>query len=359
MSDTTAKPRSDASEEQTPEAKSDSDTKSEQAEKKKEYVRPLDGLGGEKPDAPAWFNWALDYPCEEGAVDVNGASIKYTAWGDPNQRGMLFIHGGRAHRNWWRPFAPFFAEQFRVAAFDLSGMGDSDWRTRYSMDCLVDEVFAVIEAAKLNLRGLPIVVGHSFGGYVTLAAVEREGERFSGAVVIDSPIAKPDPAEGYTVSRAGDKKKKEQDEKQTRKQSKRVYDAMHEPIERFRLLPNQPCTELYLLDYIARQGLIKAPKEDGGVGWTWKFDPHQGDNFDIHFDRDLFTAPRCPLGFIYGEESAFVKLDGFEHLKERVAGRSPFIMMPAAHHHLMLDQPIAFISTLRTLVSCWPIKVGL
>ena len=255
---------------------------------KSDYIRPLKGLGGQKPPAPEWFDWALNYPCEEGAVDVNGASIKYTAWGDPNKRGMLLIHGGRAHRNWWRPFAPFFAEQFRVAALDLSGMGDSDWRARYSMDCLVDEVFAVIEAAKLNQRGRPTVVGHSFGGYVTLAAVEREGEKLAGAVVIDSPIAKPDPDEGYTVSGKNDDR---------RYRYKRVYDTMTEPLERFRFLPNQPCTELYLVDYIAREGLIKAPKEDGSVGWTWKFDPHQGGNFEIHFDRGLICRPPMSARF--------------------------------------------------------------
>ncbi|MEM9986312.1 MAG: NAD(P)H-binding protein, partial [Bacteroidota bacterium] len=48
----------------------------------------------------------------------------------------------------------------------------------------------VIEAAKLNVNGRPLVVGHSFGGYITLAAVEREGEKLSGAVVIDSAMMK-------------------------------------------------------------------------------------------------------------------------------------------------------------------------
>ncbi|MEQ1931731.1 MAG: hypothetical protein ABL957_14540 [Parvularculaceae bacterium] len=38
--------------------------------------------------------------------------------------------------------------------------------------------------------------------------------------------------------------------------------------------------------------------------------------------------------------------------------RSPVIMMPGVHHHLMMEEPIAFISTLRALLTTWPVRVG-
>ena len=319
-----------------------------------DYIKPLAGLGGVKPPAPAWFDWAMAQPSEEGSVEVAGAKIAYSAWGPVGRRGLVFIHGGRAHRNWWRPFAPFFSGHFRVVAFDLSGMGDSDWRPRYSMNGLVDELFAVIDAAELTRGGRPVVVGHSFGGWVTLAAVERQGERLSGAVVIDSPISEPDPDEGYTVNR----RKGDAGAKDDTKKSVKVYRTIAEPIERFRFLPNQPCDELYLVDHLAREGLVEAPHPDGGTGWAWKFDPSHGRNFEIHFDRDLFLAARCPLAFLYGEESLFARGPGFEHHQGQAKGRSPFILMPGVHHHLMMEQPIAFISTLRALLSCWPVRAG-
>jgi len=31
----------------------------------------------------------------------------------------------------------------------------------------------------------------------------------------------------------------------------------------------------------------------------------------------------------------------------------PFVAIPEAHHHLMLDQPLAFIASLRTLLAEW------
>ncbi len=321
------------------------------AEQSNTFIRPLAGLGGVAPLGPDWFKRAIEAPFEDGAVDVKGARITYSVWGEAGRPGLLFVHGGRAHRNWWRPFAPFLATQFRVAAFDLSGMGDSGWRERYSLDLLVDEVFAVSEAAGLMEHGRPLVVGHSFGGWVTLAAVEREGARLAGAVIIDSPIGLPDPDEGYTISKANT-------DKPNAHRANRVYGSLAEPISRFRFLPNQPCEHLFLADFIAREGLKKAPLEGGGEGWVWKFDPAQGRNFDIQFARDLFLAARCPLAFIYGEDSQFAQGDGFSHLKNRASGRSPFIVVPAAHHHLMMDQPLAFVAVLRTLLSCWPVRVG-
>jgi len=318
---------------------------------KADLIRPLANLGGKPPPAPPWFQKAIQAPSDEGDVAVGGARIRYSAWGEGDGRGLLFVHGGRAHRNWWRPFAPVFAQNRRVAALDLSGMGDSDWRERYSLDLMIDELFAVIEKAGLNAHGRPIIIGHSFGGWVTLAAVEREGERLGGAVVVDSPLGVPDPDEGYTVVRA-------KAEKNQQKRSARVYATKEEPIKRFRFLPNQPAEHLYLVDYIAREGLRPAPLPEGGEGWTWKFDPTKGANFDIHFERDLLRAARCPLAFIYGEKSAFAQGESMAHLREQARGRSPFVMIPDAYHHLMMDQPLAFISTMRTLLSCWPVRFG-
>jgi pimeloyl-ACP methyl ester carboxylesterase len=48
-------------------------------------------------------------------------------------------------------------------------------------------------AAEATMIGLPIMVGHSMGGMVTIAAANLFGEKLAGAVVIDSPVRRPDP----------------------------------------------------------------------------------------------------------------------------------------------------------------------
>lgn len=320
-------------------------------------IRPLAHLNGVIPPAPDWFCDAINAPHETGSVEVEGAKICYSTWGTLGQPGLLLVHGGRAHRRWWHPFAPMLAEHYRVSAIDLSGLGDSHRRARYSLTCHAAEIFAVCEAAGLNSAGRPLVIGHSFGGWATLGAVEIAGERLGGAVIIDTPFGIPDPDEGYTIKMGRNHTKASTPDKLYT--TNKIYPTIEEPISRFRLLPSQPGSEFYLLDYIARNGLEEARDPDtGAAGWRWKFDPAHGRNFDIHFDRDLFLAARCPLAFIYGEKSQFASGEGFAHMRKQARGRSPFMMIPEGHHHLMLDQPLAFITALRSLLTSWPVRVG-
>ena len=52
------------------------------------------------PDSPDWFRRALDVPFTDATVDVDGP-IHFLAWGEPNRRGLVFVHGGGAHAHWW------------------------------------------------------------------------------------------------------------------------------------------------------------------------------------------------------------------------------------------------------------------
>ena len=55
---------------------------------------------------PAWFSAALDAAVQEGTTVVDGASIAYRAWGDPDGRSIVLVHGGAAHSRWWDHIAP-------------------------------------------------------------------------------------------------------------------------------------------------------------------------------------------------------------------------------------------------------------
>src|SRR5215211_5950532 len=124
----------------------------------------LASLNGACPSAPAWFKQALADAPERSFVEAAGARIETLAWGERGKPGLLFLHGNGAHADWWSFIAPFFAAEYRVAAFSWSGMGASDWRERYSLDAFLAEIETVAQATGLyEAARKPVMVGHSFG----------------------------------------------------------------------------------------------------------------------------------------------------------------------------------------------------
>jgi len=54
-----------------------------------------------------------------------------------------------------------------------------------------------------------------------------------------------------------------------------------------------------------------------------------------------------------GDQSVVVPPDIAEYMYELLDRNAPVVSIPEAHHHLILDQPIAFIAALRTLLADW------
>ena len=143
------------------------------------------------PDAPEWYRKSLEVPRSDETIEVDCCPIHYLAWGERGRRGLLFVHGGGAHAHWWTHVAGRYANRYRVAAIDLSGHGDSGRREKYSLEQWTDEVMAV--AADSGMAAKPVVVGHSMGGFVTIATSALHPDALAGAVVCDSPVSAPDP----------------------------------------------------------------------------------------------------------------------------------------------------------------------
>ena len=142
-------------------------------------------------DAPGWFTRAIDTTPESHRIDVGGTSIHYLAWGERDLPGIVLVHGGAAHAHWWDHIGPSFLPEYRVVALDLSGHGDSDRREDYTLRAWTEEVAAVIDDA--GFTSPPVVVGHSMGGFVTIATAAWQTDHIGGAVIIDSPVQAEDP----------------------------------------------------------------------------------------------------------------------------------------------------------------------
>ena len=195
------------------------------------------------------------------------------------------------------------------------------------------EIAAILADADLGEK--LIVVGHSFGGFMAMCYGNRYGADLSGMVFVDIALrpeeeAAANPTQAYT-------------------RAKPVHPDLPSILERFRLGPAQPCENDFILDFIARTSVT--PCEGG---WTWKFDvAARGASHHDEPLADYVTNMPCRKAVIYGADSAMVTRDVAAYMANLFDPGEPIICIPQAHHHLVLDQPLAFVVALRAILSGW------
>jgi pimeloyl-ACP methyl ester carboxylesterase len=283
-------------------------------------------------DAPPWFVRAVSVPRADGRVEVDGAGVHYLTWGRPGRRGLVFVHGGGAHAHWWTHVAATFANEFRVAAIDLTGHGDSAHRDRYDPEQWADEVMAV--AGDAGIDGRPVVIGHSMGGFVTIVTAARHPDDLAGVIVCDSPVTEADP-EVSARDAFG---------------RLRTYDTVEQAIARFRTVPPQEHYLDYVVDFVARHSLKRV-----GDGWQWKFDRRVFEQFGDGV-RGLavpyLDQVNCRLALLRSEYGLVTPEIG-AFMFDKLGRVTPVIEIPEAGHHAMLDQPLILLTALRTLLADW------
>jgi pimeloyl-ACP methyl ester carboxylesterase len=287
------------------------------------------------PDSPAWFKRALHTPFFDEFVEVDGARIHYLAWGEPGQRGIVFVHGGAAHAHWWTHVAATFSRHFRVVAIDLSGHGDSEHRPSYSLEQWAAEVMAVADDAGID--GPPVIVGHSMGGFVTIATAALHSDRLAGVVVLDSPVSEPDHEVG--AAQAG-----------KAFGEPRIYATKDEALARFRTVPPQDHDLPYVMHHVALRSLHEVPG-----GWSWKFDHMVFRAFTSSIRAvalPYLSEVRCRFALLRAE-LGLVTPDIGDFMYDRLGRNAPVVELPETGHHGMLDQPLLVITAVRTLLADW------
>jgi len=121
------------------------------------------------------------------AVPVRGGPLAVAEWGpdDASAPVMLAVHGVTANHLAWSPLAATLP-QVRVIAPDLRGRGRSNrLGGPYGMRQHVEDLVAVLDGLAVPRVTL---VGHSMGGFVSVAFAAAHPERLAGLLLVDGGI---------------------------------------------------------------------------------------------------------------------------------------------------------------------------
>ncbi|WP_243457046.1 alpha/beta fold hydrolase [Parasphingorhabdus cellanae] len=301
-------------------------------------------------DLPSWFTEALDVPREEAFVEVGGQKVHYFRWGKRGNPPLLLTHGFLAHARCFAFIAPFLAEDYDIIVYDLAGMGESEIGTVFEGTQRAEDMVALAEALDLFSGPVkPKIIAHSFGSGVALTAMELAGDRFGGLIICDLMIMRPEKLAAHFKGGGGPPGSGKTD------RPTNVYPDYETARGRFILAPPQDVQTPFLLDYMAYHSMRQV---EGG--WTWKFNPkvfHRSENDQEKWRQAPQRIVDLPhrLAIIYGENSRLFDADSAAYLRELGGDHIPMIAVPKAEHHLMLDQPLAFVAALRSVLALWDV----
>ncbi|MEZ5260107.1 MAG: alpha/beta fold hydrolase [Ilumatobacteraceae bacterium] len=95
---------------------------------------------------------------------------------------LVFVHGLGTSATAWDVVRPLLDDEFTVIALDLLGHGESpvpDDPSEYTRDRMLAEFDELLD----GLPQRPVMIGHSLGGYLTLAYAATRPGRLAGIVV--------------------------------------------------------------------------------------------------------------------------------------------------------------------------------
>ncbi len=190
-----------------------------------------------------------------------------------------------------------------------------------------DELTPVV--ADAGIAASTVVIGHSMGGLVTLRLATLAGAHIAGAVAIDSPVRDIAP------------------EDRAARQHRafgplRVYPTPEAAVARFRPIPTSRCWPISRTTWPRPRSA--RPKAAGRGSST------RGSSPGTTLTPELLTRLDCRVALFRAEHGLVTPQQG-EVMYDRLGRVAPVVEIPVAGHHIMLDQPIALVAALRTLLA--------
>jgi pimeloyl-ACP methyl ester carboxylesterase len=115
-------------------------------------------------------------------LDYKNSNIFYTDQGKGTA--VVLIHGFLENATMWDKITPELIKKNRVITIDLLGHGQSDCLGYiHSMELFAETIEAVLKHLKIRKY---ILVGHSLGGYISLALAKIDPTKIKGCCLLNS-----------------------------------------------------------------------------------------------------------------------------------------------------------------------------
>lgn len=297
--------------------------------------------------APQWFRDAIETEPQLCEVAYEQTHLRYRKWDGPSAdaQGLVLVHGGGAHARWYDFIAPQLSAAYNVISVNLPGMGDSGWLQNYNREIMAEGVITMIRDA--GFKHKPALIGHSMGGMVSLLTAHHYHAELAALMTCDFHVRPPHAHHEWYMTRDENGVLHPNPTRETR-----LYADFDEALARFRLQPEQPCANQFIVEYIGTHSLREV---DGG--WRWKFDPHMYKNFLIGDDlHDIYAGIPLPMAAMFGAQShdfeTMTRRDVVDYMQS-LHPNAPHFDIFGAHHHIMLDQPQAFASAVMQQMQAW------
>ena len=303
---------------------------------------------GERIDQPPqWFRDALDNAPQDHFVAYQKTKLHYRQWRGPSADtpNIVLVHGGGAHARWYDFIAPLLTPYYNAISLDLPGMGDSGWLQKYNREIMAEAVINMVRDAGFTTR--PAIIGHSMGGMVSLMTSHLFPSELAALMMCDYYVRPPHAHEEWYMETDENGVMRPRETRPTR-----IYKDFETAVARFRLQPEQPCANQFIIDYIGAHSLHEV---DGG--WTWKFDPHMYRDFPLGEDwPEIYKNLTLPSAAMFGELShdwENISRDEIIAFMRKQRPNMPHFDLLNAHHHVLLDQPLAFASSVKQQMENW------
>jgi len=251
-------------------------------------------------------------------MEINPVDLFYKEYGQGTP--VIFLHGFPFDHSIWEPLVPLLSKDARMILPDLRGFGRSPvTEDIYSMRLLAEDILHLMDHLKIEKT---VLVGHSMGGYVSLAFAHAYPGRLLGLGLVATQAAADGPERRQSRYKTA--------EAVAHKGARVVASSMVSTLTPQKELL-QPINELIMSAHPT--GIVGALKG-------------MAERHDLTGELANISVPAVVIA---GSSDQLVPKERVETLAQMLP-KGWLVTIPNAGHMLMMEDPQAVVTPLRELI---------